>query len=175
MLERDRLLLLVVDIQEGFRPAVDWFAELACNAAILVRAMTMLGVPVIVTEQYPRGLGPTSTEIAPFVNDAVKLEKVAFSATEADGFDLGGRDQVLICGVEAHVCVYQTAGHLRAFGIDVSVVSDAVSSRTPENRAAGLLAMRDRGVATTTVEMALFEILGGADNPHFKGVQGLIK
>jgi nicotinamidase-related amidase len=175
MLERDRVLLLVVDVQEGFRPAVEGFAELAASAAILVRAATVLRVPVIVTEQYPRGLGPTSAELAPFLDGVVKLEKVVFSATEADGFDLGGRDQVLICGVEAHVCVYQTAARLRRFGTDVSVVSDAVSSRTPENRAAGLLAMRERGVTTTTVETALFEILGGAGNPDFKAVQALIK
>ena len=98
-----------------------------------------------------------------------------FSAAEADGFDLGGRDQALVCGIETHVCVNQTVLDLLERGVDVQVAVDAVGSRTAANRALGLERMERAGAAITSVETALFELLGGSDAPEFKQVQALVK
>jgi nicotinamidase-related amidase len=103
------------------------------------------------------------------------VEKVRFSAAEADGFDLRGRDQALVCGIETHVCVNQTTLDLLARGLDVQVVSDAVGSRAAEDREIGLHRAERAGAGLTSVEMSLFELLGGSDAPEFRQVQELVK
>jgi nicotinamidase-related amidase len=176
LLERDRTTLVVVDVQEAFRKAVRKFDRVAANVGTLVEGAKTLGVPIVVTEQYPRGLGSTVPEVAEHLPEGTQpLDKVCFSATDADGFDLGVRDQVLICGIEAHVCVSQTAHQLLDRGLQVHVARDAVSSRTKENRELGLRKMEDSGAIVTSVEMALFELLGAAGTPEFKTVQALVK
>jgi nicotinamidase-related amidase len=175
LLERDRAALVVVDVQEGFRKAVGEFDAVARNAGLLVRGARILGVPVLVTEQYPRGLGGTVPEVAEHLDGVPRLEKVEFDATEVEGFELGGRDQALICGIEAHVCVAQTAAGLLDLDVDVQVATDAVSSRTAGNRRAGLAKMEASGAMLTSTEMALFELLGRAGTPEFKEVQALVK
>jgi nicotinamidase-related amidase len=176
LLERDRTVLIVVDVQEAFRPAVRKFKRVARNVGTLVEGAKALGVPVVVTEQYPRGLGSTVPEVAERLPEGTQpIEKVCFSATDADGFDLGIRDQVLLCGIEAHVCVSQTAHHLLDRGVQVHVAEDAVSSRTKENKNLGLKKMEDSGAIVTSVETALFELLGAAGTPEFKTVQALVK
>ncbi len=175
LLERDRTALVVVDVQEAFRPAVGEFDAVARNAAILVQGARILGVPVVVTEQYPRGLGETVPELAEHLDGIPRLEKEAFSAARAEGFDLGGRDQALVCGIETHVCVAQTVGDLLDDGVDVQVATDAVTSRTAANRRAGLAKMEASGAMLTSTEMALFELLGRAGTPEFKEVQALVK
>lgn len=175
LLERDRTALLVVDVQEGFRPVIDRFDAVARATATLVQGARMLGLPVVVTEQYPKGLGATIPEVAEHLEGVEALEKTVFPATEADGFDLGGRDQVLVCGIEAHICVHQSAARLLAGGAEVQVVEDAVSSRTPANRELGLHRIEEAGGRRTSVEMALFELLGGAGSDEFKTIQRLIK
>lgn len=175
LLDRDRAALVVVDVQEAFRPAVEAFAEVAGECATLLRGAKALGVPAIVTEQYPRGLGATVAEVAGHLNGAPVIEKTKFSAARAEGFDLGGRDQVLLCGIETHVCVSQTAHDLMASGAEVHVARDAVSSRTAANREAGLRRMEASGAVLTTVETALFELLGEAGTPEFKEIQKLVK
>jgi nicotinamidase-related amidase len=175
LLERDRTALVVVDVQEAFREAVGEFDAVAGNVAVLVRGARVLGVPVIVTEQYPRGLGETVPEIAEHLDGIPRLEKVEFDATRVDGFDLDGRDQALICGIEAHVCVAQTAAGLLGEDVDVQVAADAVTSRTAANRRAGLAKMEATGAMLTSTEMALFELLGRAGTPEFKEVQALVK
>jgi nicotinamidase-related amidase len=175
-LDRDRAALIVVDVQEAFRPAVPAFEDVARGAATLVRGCSEMGVPVTVTEQYPRGLGNTVPEVAEHLPAGTEpIDKVAFSAAEAEGFDLGGRDQAIVCGVEAHVCVNQTVLDLLDRGVDVQVASDAVGSRTPENRDLGLRRAEAAGAQLTSVEMALFELLRGADAAEFKSVQSLVK
>jgi nicotinamidase-related amidase len=174
-LDRDRAVLLVVDVQEGFRPVIDRFAETAAAAATLVQGAHVLGVPVLTTEQYPKGLGPTVPEIAEHLGDAPRLAKTCFAAPEAAGFDLGGRDQVLICGIESHICVHQSAAALLDGGAEVQVVADAVSSRTPANRELGLERIEQGGGRRTSVEMALFELLRGAGTDEFKAIQRLVK
>lgn len=175
-LRRERTALLVVDVQEAFRKAVPEFDAVAEAVATLVQGATAMGVPVLVTEQYPRGLGATVPRVAEQLPEGTEpLEKVRFSAVEAEGFDLGGRDQALVCGIEAHVCVNQSALELLERGVEVQVVGDAVGSRTEENRQLGLRRAERAGAEITSVETALFELLGGSDAPEFKRVQELVK
>jgi nicotinamidase-related amidase len=174
-LQRDRTALVVVDIQEAFRSVVGEFDAVAHNAAVLVQGARILDVPVLVTEQYPRGLGATVPEVAQHLDGVPRLEKVVFSAARADGFDLAGRDQALVCGIETHVCVAQTVADLLDDGADVQVAADAVSSRTAANRRTGLAKMEASGAMLTSTEMALFELLGRAGTPEFKEVQALVK
>ena len=175
-LDRERAALVVVDVQEAFRKAVPDFGEVAAAAGTLAEGAASLGVPVIVTEQYPQGLGRTVPEVAEHLPEGTEpLEKVRFSAAEADGFDLDGRGQAIVCGVEAHVCVSQTVLDLLDRGIEVHLATDAVGSRTEENRSLGIHKAEQAGAVLTSVETALFELLRGSDAPEFKQVQGLVK
>jgi nicotinamidase-related amidase len=177
-LDRSRAALVVVDVQEAFRPAVLDFDVVAHNVATLVRAARILELPTLVTEQYPKGLGHTVPEVTEHL-EVTPIEKVCFSAVDAEGFPgalhEADRDQVLLCGIEAHVCVNQTAEDLIADGAEVHVAQDAVSSRTAENRALGLHKMERSGAVVTSVETALFELLRQAGTPEFKEVQALVK
>ncbi len=175
VLDRGRAALVVVDVQEAFRPAVLDFDRVAAGAATLVRGARILDLPVIVTQQYPRGLGATVPELAEHLDGIEPIDKVCFSAAAAEGFDLQGRDQALICGIESHVCVSQTAHDLLDRGIQVHVARDAVTSRTEENRELGLHKMEGAGAVVTSVETALFELLGAAGTDEFKQVQALVK
>jgi nicotinamidase-related amidase len=175
-LDRERTALVVVDVQEAFRKAIPDFDRIAEASATLVEGADALGLPIVVTEQYPKGLGSTVPEVAEHLPDSVRpVEKVRFSAAEADGFDLGGRGQALVCGIEAHVCVNQTVLDLVDKGVEVHVAGDAVGSRTAENRELGLHKAERAGAVLTSVETALFELLGGSDAPEFKRVQELVK
>jgi len=174
-LDRERAALVVIDVQEAFRDAVPDFDRVASAAATLIQGAEAIGVPVIVTEQYPKGLGHTVDEVAERLGPSVEpIEKLAFSAAEAEGFDLAGRDQAIVCGIEAHVCVNQTVLDLLAGGTAVHVVTDAVSSRTQANREIGLARAERAGAVLTSVETALFELLGRAGTDEFKRVQRLI-
>ncbi|MGZ5308991.1 MAG: isochorismatase family protein [Solirubrobacterales bacterium] len=175
-LDPKRAALIVVDVQEAFRKAVPEFEDVAAASAVLVRGADAVGIPITVTEQYPKGLGATVEEVAGHLpGDVTPLEKLRFSATEADGFDLAGRDQALVCGFETHVCVNQTVLDLIDQGVEVHVARDAVGSRTAENRELGLAKMEGAGAVVTSVETALFELLGGSDHEAFKQVQALVK
>jgi nicotinamidase-related amidase len=145
MLQRDRAALVVVDVQEAFRGAVGEFDAVARAAGTLVQGARLLGLPVVVTQQYPRGLGETVPEVAQHLDGIRPLDKEVFSACRADGFDLGERDQAVVCGVEAHVCVSQTVHDLVERGVEVHVATDAVSSRTAANRRVGLAKMARAG------------------------------
>lgn len=174
-LNPERATLVVVDVQEGFRKAIEGFEHLAAATSTMLRGAAVLGVPVVITEQYPRGLGPTVPEVAEELPEGVEpIAKTVFSAAAADGFDLRGRDQAILCGIEAHVCVNQTVLDLLAAGIEVHVVRDAVGSRTAENRELGLAKAERAGAWQTSVETALFELLGEAGGEDFKAVQGLV-
>ncbi len=174
-LQPDRTTLVVVDVQEGFRKAIPGFERLAQAAATLVQGADAIGIPIVITEQYPKGLGETAPEVADHLPEGVEpLEKVCFSAADAERFDLGGRDQVLVCGIETHVCVSQTVLDLLEGGAEAHVVIDAVGSRTDENKHVGLQKMGRAGAIVTSVEAALFELLGRAGTDEFKRVQELI-
>lgn len=174
-LDRDRTALVVIDVQEAFRKAVGRFEEVAGATATLIRGARILGLPIVVTEQYPRGLGDTVPEVLDALGDDVpRHEKVVFSACRAEGFDLQGRDQALVCGIETHVCVNQTVHDLLDAGVQTHVAADAVSSRTDANRDLGLHKMEASGAIVTSVETALFELVGAAGSDDFKAIQRLV-
>ena len=174
-LEADRTALIVIDVQEGFRHAIPDFERVAMATATLLGGAEAIGIPIVISEQYPKGLGETVPEVADHLPEGTqRLQKLIFSAAEAEGFDLGGRDQALICGVETHVCVNQTALDLLASGIEVQIAEDAVGSRSEENKRVGLHKMERAGAVMTSVETALFELLGRAGTDEFKRVQKLI-
>lgn len=174
-LDPERTTLIVVDVQEGFRKAVPDFYRVAKASGTLVEGAEAVGIPVIVSEQYPKGLGETVPEVAEHLPEGTpRLEKVVFSAADAEGFDLDGRDQALVCGIETHVCVNQTTLDLLGSGVEVQVAEDAVGSRTEENKRVGLHKMERAGAVLTSVETALFELLGRAGTDEFKRVQSLI-
>lgn len=174
-LDRERAALLLIDVQEAFRKSVPAFDEVAAAVATLVRGASELGVPVVVTEQYPKGLGATVPEIAGHLPEtARRVEKVRFSASEADGFDLGGREQAIVCGIEAHVCVGQTVLDLLDAGTEVHLVADAIASRDPGDAALALRRAERAGATLTSVETVLFELVRGSDAPEFKRVQELV-
>jgi nicotinamidase-related amidase len=172
MFSRDRAALVVVDVQDGFR-SYDTFEAVASACGRLVQGAGILGVPVIATEQYPKGLKHTAPEVG-LPADVAPVEKTVFSACRAEGFDLGGRDQVLVCGIEAHVCVAQTALDLLDRGVAVQVVTDAVGARHAGDREVGLHRLDRAGATLTTVEAALLELCERAGTPEFKAVQKVI-
>lgn len=174
-LDPKRAALVVIDVQEGFRKAVPGFEQIAKATAALVKGAEAVGVPIVVTEQYPKGLGTTAPEITEHLPQGLApIEKVCFSAPEADGFDLAGRDQALVCGIEAHVCVSQTTLDLLDDGVEVHVARDAVGSRFDENREVGLAKVERAGAVITSVETALFELVGRAGTDEFKRVQKVV-
>jgi nicotinamidase-related amidase len=171
LLSRDRAALVVVDVQEAFRP-YESFARVAEASAKLLSAARTLELPVIVTEQYPKGLGHTAPEVG--LEDEHALEKTVFSAARAEDFDLRGRDQAIVCGIETHVCVSQTVHDLLERGVEVHVPADAVGSRHDVDYERGLERLQRAGAVVSTVEAALFELLERAGTPEFKAVQKLI-
>jgi nicotinamidase-related amidase len=171
LLARNRAALVVVDVQEGFR-SYESFAGVADACAKLVQAARILGVPRVVSEQYPKGLGHTAKEVG--LEGETPIEKSVFSAARAEGFDLGGRDQAVVCGIETHVCVSQTVIDLLERGVEVHVPADAVGSRHAIDYERGLERLQRAGTIVSTVEAVLFELLERAGTPEFKSVQKLI-
>lgn len=171
LLDRDRTALVVVDVQEGFRPYAS-FVGVAEASRKLVQAARILSLPSIVSEQYPKGLGHTAPEVG--LEGERPIEKSVFSAVRAEGFDLGGRSEAIVCGIETHVCVSQTVHDLLDRGVEVHVPADAVGSRHEIDYERGLERMERAGAIVSTVEAALFELLERAGTPEFKAVQKLI-
>jgi nicotinamidase-related amidase len=175
-LDRNRAALVVIDVQEAFRKALPDFDRVAQSVATLVKGAEAMDVPIVFTEQYPQGLGRTVPEVSDHLPDALEpIEKVCFSAAQAEGFDLDDLDQALVCGIETHVCVNQTVLDLLDQGVEVHLVGDAVGSRSEENRQLGLHRAERSGAVLTSVETALFELLRGSDAAEFKQVQALVK
>jgi nicotinamidase-related amidase len=172
--------LIVVDMQEAFRSAIGDFSLLISRISMAVRGFEVLGVPVIVTEQYPKGLGRTAEELLlSFGGEPEIYEKRTFSSCGADAFvkrlaTLNIR-QTVICGIEAHVCVNQTAHDLLDRGFDVHLLTDCVASRFEHDKQAALAKMHSSGAIPSTVEMALFEMMSDSTHEKFKEIQALIK
>jgi len=171
LLKREETVLVVVDVQEGFRSYAS-FEAVADACSKLVRGTRILGMPRIVSEQYPKGLGHTAPEVS--LEDEPIVEKSVFSAARAEGLDLAGRTQAVVCGIETHVCVSQTVHDLLDQGVEVHVPADAVGSRHPLDYERGLERLERAGAVVSTVESILFELLERAGTPEFKQVQGLI-
>ena len=172
--------LVIVDIQEGFRNAIPDFALIASRASTVTRAFQLLALPVIVTEQYPKGLGKTAEEIHLVLPDDYEvIEKTTFSSCGSEAFvtkltALGIR-QIVLCGLETHVCVNQTAHDLLDRGFQVQLLIDCVCSRFEHDKVAGISKMQASGVVNSSIEMALFELMNGAGHEKFKEVQALVK
>ncbi len=182
LLAAERSLLLVVDIQTRLAAAMETGALEAVlrNADVLLQAATTLGVPAVATEQYPQGLGPTHEAIkARLPTQARLFDKTAFSCCGASGLldtaNASGRRQIVLAGMEAHVCVLQTAIELHQSGWEAFVVEDAVCSRRESNKRNALSRLRQAGVVVTNTESVLFEWLRDARHPHFKRIAALVK
>ncbi|MGH9459371.1 MAG: hydrolase [Thermoanaerobaculia bacterium] len=181
-LDRNEALLAVIDVQEKFASVIDRFDELQRNIERLIRGCHILGVPAAVTEQYTKGLGETVEPLRRALGETYATkpaEKMCFSSWGcgefADGIRRSGRKQILLAGIEAHVCVWQTALDLLIAGYDVYVVADAVSSRSAANREIALRRLEREGARLTSTEMALFEMTMQAGSEEFRAISKLVK
>jgi nicotinamidase-related amidase len=179
LLNRDHGLLMVIDVQERLAPATADPETVIGNSEKLLTAAARLGIPVIVTEQYPKGLGGTVAALRDKAPKDAIMDKVHFSCAGderiRERLEASGRWQVVITGMEAHVCVAQTALALRNNGFDVAVVADAVTSRDPANKELALARLREAGVTLIPTESVLFEWLGNSQDPAFKELTAMIK
>jgi len=179
MLHRDKAVLVVVDIQERLMAAMDKREKLYRNSITMIEAAKVLGLPIVVTEQYPKGLGPTVSEIRGVLPSYSPIEKITFGCCGEERFmqemKSVGRGQVILIGSETHVCVLQTCLGLLQEGYVVHTVRDAVCSRTKENFLTGLEIMREAGAVITSVEAALFQLLYKAGSEEFKTISRLVK
>ena len=182
LIARDRAVIVAVDLQQRLAPAIDGIDAVKRHATRLLRAAAALGVPVIFTEQYPKGLGPTDPAIRETAPAGEVMEKVCFGAlgepANAARFArlrAEGRDQAVIFGTETHVCVLQTAMQLLAAGWTLFLAEDACGSRRPADRAAGIARLAQAGARRATVEMAMFELLARADSDDFRALLPLIR
>jgi nicotinamidase-related amidase len=178
-LRRDDALFTFIDVQERFVPTIHDIDRVVARAAILARAATVLEVPVLVTRQYPKGLGDTVPALQAALPPHEPIDKTAFSCRRDEGYrgrlEASSRRSVVVAGIEAHVCVLQTTLDLLADGWKVWIAVDAVGSRTTFDRDLGLRQMEAAGAALASTEMLLFQLLGDAKAPGFREVQGLVK
>ena len=179
MLKKENTTLLIIDIQGKLAHLMHGKELLFKNVQKLIKGIQVLGIPILWVEQNPSGLGPTIPEIADILSNIQPISKMSFSSCRNDDFlqtlNALNRKQVLTAGIEAHVCVYQTAADLVDIGYEVQVVTDAISSRSVENKEIGLQRMRDSGVSLTSVETALFELLKVAEGEQFKEILKIVK
>lgn len=181
LLDADNSVVVIVDIQQRLMQVMPSGvrSRILEQVSILLTAANVLSVPVIVTEQYPKGLGPTEFDITTMLAaDVPVIEKTCFSCVQSDQFkqqlEQIGRNKVILTGMESHICILQTALDLLGQGYQVYVLEDAVSSRSKANQYNALQRMRSSGVVITNVESALFEWLGDAKHPEFKTLAKLI-
>jgi nicotinamidase-related amidase len=180
MLTVDNTALLVVDVQGKLAQLMHQKEALFANLEKTVKGAQVLNIPIIWTEQVPEKLGQTIPEIARLlVNSAAPISKASFSCCGVrpfmDALRRLDRRQILVTGIETHICVYQTTLDLLKLGYQVQVVADAVSSRTAENKQIGLARIKKAGAAVTSTEMALFELLRIAEGDKFRAIAKIVK
>jgi nicotinamidase-related amidase len=179
MLSRDRVVLIVIDIQGNLFQAMQNKENLLAQAIKVIKGANIFNLPIIVTEQIPEKLGKTISQIAHELRGGKIISKESFSCWGNKPFreklETFKRRDVIIMGIESHVCVYQTAIDLLENGYSVHVAADAVSSRTKENSAIGLTAMKNAGAQLTSAEMVLFELLRSAGDAKFKDIYKIVK
>ncbi len=180
MLTPDRTILLVVDVQGKLASLMHQPERLLANLEKLIKGAQVLEIPVLWTEQVPAKLGPTVPELGRLLEgSAAPIAKASFSCCLHPPFmaalQATGRRQILVAGIETHICIYQTTIDLLEAGCEVQVVADAVSSRTAENRQIGLDRVQAAGAALTSTEMVLFELLRVAEGPKFKEINKIVK
>ncbi|TCD48781.1 hydrolase [Chlorobium sp. N1] len=179
MITPEETLLLVVDVQGRLAPSVHASEAVVGAVGRMIRACTILEVPVLVTEQYPKGLGKTVDSLMELLPGAEPVEKLSFSCCGDEDFmsrlRAFSRNDILLAGMETHVCVYQTAVELLDFGYNVHLLTDAVSSRSEENRSLGIRCIEKAGASLSSTEMAMFELLREAGTERFKAVSAIVK
>ena len=179
MLEIQDCCLTVVDVQGKLAQLMADKETLFKNVRILIQAARILDIPILWCQQAPEALGPTVPEVAELLTGGEPIDKASFSCCGQEQFNAElnalGKVQVLLCGIETHVCIYQTAMDLMEGGLDVTIVADAVSSRTEQNRHLALTRLAAEGARISSTEMALFELLKTAKHPLFKEIARLIK
>lgn len=178
-INRDNALLLIVDVQERLAVVMREREKVAANTIHLVESAKLLNIPVLLTEQYPKGLGPTVSEIKDALNPYGPIEKITFNCCGEPVFmkrirDIG-RKKIILTGMETHVCVLQTCLGLLEQGYDVHVVIDAVCSRHKDNFKTGIGFMRDAGAVITCTETVLFQLLEKAGTEEFRTISKRIK
>ena len=179
MITTEDTALVLVDVQGKLAQSMHNKKDLFENLKKMVKGAQVLGVPILWAEQNPDGLGPTMPEIAELFTNQSPVSKFSFSCCGSDQFlkdlEAVNRKNILIVGIEAHVCVYQTSADLVNLNCDVQVVADAVASRTAENKQIGLEKSKDAGARLTSTETALFELLKEAKGDKFKEIINLVK
>ncbi len=180
ILDKDKTVLVVIDMQEAFRQSISDFPQIASRISMAIQGFQILNLPIIITEQYPKGLGRTAEELLfSLPPEQEIIEKTAFSSCGAQAFldkiNQTGAEQILICGIEAHICVNQTAHDLLQQNFQVHLLQDCVSSRFEYDKRAGLRKMKMSGVIPSSMEMALFELMRDSKHEQFKAIQNLIK
>jgi nicotinamidase-related amidase len=179
MLEISQCTLVVVDVQGKLAQLMTDKETLFRNVKILIQAAKILEIPILWCQQVPAALGPTVPEIAELLTGAEPIDKASFSCCGDEPFDARlealDRKQILLCGIETHVCIYQTAMDLFGLGREVTVLADAVSSRTVENKRIALDRLAGEGATIASTEMVLFELLRTAKHPQFRSIAKLVK
>ncbi len=180
MLNFTETALVIVDVQEAFRSAISDFPQIAARCSLAARGFQILGLPVVITEQYPKGLGKTAEEILFSLAPEFEFdEKSAFSSCGAASFleklQKHGAGQIVLAGLETHICVNQTAHDLLEKGFEVHLLHDCVASRFTVDKETALRKMQLHGVIPATVEMALFELMRDSKHEKFKEIQNLVK
>lgn len=177
IIKKEKTAFVMTDLQEKLLNAVKDSGNIIKNANILVKASEILKIPLIITEQYPKGLGKTTTKIQLYNKEII--EKICFSCFGCEEFDKKikelGIDTLILFGIEAHVCILKTALDALSKGINVHVVADAISSRTKENKETAIERMGQSGVFIASTEMILFQLIDKAGTEEFKKISKLIK
>jgi len=179
MLDPDKAVFVLVDVQGRLAQLMHAKEALFDNLQRLIKGLTVLDIPIIWMEQIPDKMGKTIPELSALLADRTPIAKSSFSCYGCPAFrealQAHGREQVLIAGIETHVCVYQTAVELVEAGQHVEVVADAVSSRAEQNRAIGLERIRAAGARLTSVEMVLFELMRSAEHAGFRELLRIVR
>ena len=179
LLQQENACLLIIDVQERFRQHIENFEQMTKNIVILIKVANSLQIPVILSEQYPEGLGSTIKEISDVLTKHEVFAKRAFSCCQEESFvkhlEKLNRKQILATGIESHVCVNQTVHDLLAAGYQTHIVTDAISSRNKINLKTGIKKMLNAGAIISDTEMATFELLRTSSKEEFKYLQSLFK
>lgn len=173
---------IVIDYQERLVPAMNGKEKLITQSQKLLKGLELLGIPMIITEQYPRGLGSTVAEIKQAAPSAEVFAKTSFSALGCEEvaakirqFKSEGRENVLICGMESHVCVFKTALDVIDEGMNAVFVTDCIASRDPADLMAAMMRAEREGINFASAEMVLFELIGAKEHEHFKAISAIVK
>lgn len=181
MISPDNSILLIIDIQEKFRPVLFNSDELISNVTKLVKAFQLLKIPILVSEQYPTGLGETVKEIKQELNEYAYVEKVSFDCFKNSDFlnilenKLSGKKHLIVCGIESHVCVIQTVLSAIFKGYNVHLIADAVSSRKKSDYDLALRRMENEGAKLSSSEMIIFQMIEDSTDKHFKEISRIVK